>query len=123
MDHPLRNCLLFLLLIFSQISLSGENGSPPDLRDQCWAILNDGVHDLKASNRLEAVRALSLLAGERHATTLALHALNDRSPAVRSGAATTLGQLHATSAIPQLKNALSDKKFWLCWPPGAVSFA
>src|SRR5205814_5536175 len=41
---------------------------------------------------------------------LTLHALHDYNPDVRTAAATTLGQLHAASAIPDLRQALSDKE-------------
>ncbi len=53
---------------------------------------------------------LSLLLGDRRAANFALRALHDPDAHVRSAAATTLGQLRTRSAIPALKQALSDKE-------------
>jgi HEAT repeat protein len=79
-------------------------------RDQAWHVLRSGLVEEKAPRRVDAVKALSLVTGDRTAERFALHALQDKSPDVRTAAAATLGQLHATSAIPDLKEALSDKE-------------
>jgi len=104
-----RNFMLLALLLISMPLLSTEPGTPQP-RQQAWTVLNSGLADTKAQHRIEAVRALSLVTGERAAIKLALHALDDHNPEVRTAAATTLGQLHAATAIPQLKAALSDKE-------------
>jgi HEAT repeat protein len=82
---------------------------PISPRDQAWKVLREGLADTKVIKRREAVQALSLITGNRTAQQLAVHALNDAHPSVRTAAAATLGQLHATVAIPDLKEALSDK--------------
>lgn len=104
-----RNCMPLALLLLSLPLFSTEPSTPPP-RQQAWTVLNSGLADTKAQHRVEAVRALSLVTGERVAVKLALHALDDRNAEVRTAAATTLGQLHAATAIPQLRVALSDKE-------------
>jgi HEAT repeat protein len=83
--------------------------SNPDLQERAWKILRGGLEETKASRRVEAVKALSLLSGHRLAIKLSLSALHDKDPKVRASAASTLGQLHASSAVPALKEALSDE--------------
>ena len=104
-----RNFMLLALLLIS-LPLSSTEPSTPQPRQQAWTVLNSGLADTKAQHRVEAVRALSLVTGERAAIKLALLALDDHTPEVRAAAATTLGQLHAATAIPELKAALSDKE-------------
>ncbi len=87
-------------------------GEPKQMnpRDQAWQVLRAGLTDSKVSNRAEAVKALSLVSNNRTAEQLAARALQDAHPTVRTVAAASLGQLQATSAIPALKKALSDKE-------------
>jgi HEAT repeat protein len=101
--------LVSLLLVC--LSCLGAD-APPQIspRDQSWQVLREGLNDTKVSRRGDAVKALSLITGNRTAQRLAVHALNDDHPSVRTAAAATLGQLHATAAIPDLKEALSDKE-------------
>lgn len=80
------------------------------LKDQVWKLLLDGIKENGTEKRATAVRVLSLLNGEARAVTLASRALDDSKYQVRVAAALALGQLHATSAIPKLKAALSDKE-------------
>ena len=80
------------------------------LKDQAWKLLLDGIKENGTEKRATAVRVLSLLNGEARAVTLASRALDDSKYQVRVAAALALGQLHATSAIPKLKAALSDKE-------------
>ena len=82
----------------------------PTLESNAWAILRYGTKEKGADRRASAVRALSLLQGEKRAITLATLALSDPKPEVRTAAATALGEMHATSSIPSLKNALSDRE-------------
>lgn len=73
-------------------------------------MLRAGLADSKVANRKEAVKALSLISNNRTAQQLAERALQDVDPVVRTAAAASLGQLHAMTAIPALKQALSDKE-------------
>ena len=109
MDLRLRNFMLLALLLVS-LHLFSTDPATPQPRQQAWAVLNSGLAQTKAQHRVEAVRALSLVTGESAAVKLALHALADDNTEVRAAAATTLGQLHATSAVPELRQALSDKE-------------
>jgi HEAT repeat protein len=61
-------------------------------------------------DRTNGIRALGLLRENARARELAENALADPNPDVRVAAATSLGQMHATAAIPKLQKALSDKK-------------
>ena len=76
---------------------------------QGWNVLEAGLGQKNASQRVAAVRVLGLLPHDAHAAQLAEQALKDPKPAVRVAAATALGQMQATSAAPQLKEALNDK--------------
>src|SRR5438874_16071 len=109
MDLRLRSFMLLALLLVS-LPLFSTNPITPQPRQQAWTVLNSGLAHAKAQHRIEAVRALSLVTGERAAVKLAVHALADDNPEVRTAAATTLGQLHAASAILELRQALSDKE-------------
>lgn len=83
--------------------------SVPDLQEKSWQILQSGLRKKKVAERTEAVKALSLIAGNRQAVRFSLRAMRDRNPRVRAAAAATLGDLHATTAIPVLRAAVSDK--------------
>ncbi|HUK47898.1 MAG TPA: HEAT repeat domain-containing protein [Terriglobales bacterium] len=97
-----------------------QAGSPGDTRkaesttqnyaDEAWRVLWLGLHNPRAAHRLEAVKSLSLMKGNRRAFVFALRALNDKDFHVRAAAATTLGNLHDKNAVPALKSALSDKE-------------
>jgi len=84
---------------------------PPisDLEEKSWLILQTGLHSKRAAQREEAVKALSLLEGNRQAIRFTLRAMRDKNPQVRAAAASTLGQLHATATLPALRAAVSDK--------------
>jgi HEAT repeat protein len=83
--------------------------SAPDFQDKAWRVLWLGLHNPRAAKRMEAVKALSLISGNQRAITFSLRALNDKDSKVRTAAASTLGELHATKAIPALRASLSDK--------------
>ena len=110
MGLRLRMCAAIAVALFSQNLFAADEKPKPQPREQAWQVLDDGLAESAAQKRMEAVKALSLLSGERRATRLALRRLTDDNFLVRTAAATTLGQLHATTAIPQLKEALSDKR-------------
>ncbi|MGH9512710.1 MAG: HEAT repeat domain-containing protein [Terriglobales bacterium] len=77
---------------------------------QAWKLLRSGAHEKGTEHRAAAIRSLSLLRGEKRAGALAIGALGDPKPEVRTAAATALGELRDHSAIPALKDALSDKE-------------
>ena len=95
----------------SHSTASSANGEPSisDLEEKSWLILQTGLQSKRAAQREEAVKALSLLEGNRQAIRLSLHALRDKNSRVRAAAASTLGELHATSTVPALRAAVSDK--------------
>jgi len=99
--------LAILFALLSSFSSSTESQLSP--QDQAWVVLRGGLEETKATKRAEAVKALSLLSGDRKAVRFALRALHDNNAGVRTAAAATLGQLHAYGAITALKEALSDK--------------
>jgi len=109
MHLRLRNFMWLAPLLVS-FPIFATEPSAPQLRQQAWMVLNSGLAHTKAQHRVEAVKALSLVTAERASVKLALHALDDDNSAVRTAAAITLGQLHAANAIPQLRQALSDKE-------------
>ncbi len=89
---------------------AAKTDSGATLASEAWDLLRDGTKEKGVDHRASAVRALSLVEGDKRAIALALHALSDPKPQVRTAAATALGEMHATSAIPSLKEALSDKE-------------
>jgi HEAT repeat protein len=101
--------LIILLLIWTTC-FGVDEPKQISPRDQAWRVLRAGLADSKVANRKEAVKALSLISNNRTAQELAERSLQDAHPTVRTAAAASLGQLHATAAIPALKRALSDKE-------------
>lgn len=101
-----------LLIIISLAAISPSAASDPSTQDpqeQAWAVLRSGLSHKRAGERTVAVQALSLLPENRRATGFALHALQkDDDVHVRAAAAVVLGQQHARSAIPALKDALKE---------------
>ncbi|MGA7403088.1 MAG: HEAT repeat domain-containing protein [Candidatus Sulfotelmatobacter sp.] len=74
-----------------------------------WAVLETSLGQNSISQRLVAVRVLGLIPDDPHAVELAEAALKDKNSSVRTAAATSLGQMHATEANASLKVALNDK--------------
>ncbi|HEX3738765.1 MAG TPA: HEAT repeat domain-containing protein [Terriglobales bacterium] len=83
--------------------------STADLEEKSWRVLLSGLHNKRIAERTQAVKALSLLAGNHQALRFALRAMRDNNPKVRTAAASTLGELHAEVALPVLRAATSDK--------------
>lgn len=77
--------------------------------NQGWPVLESGLAQKSAIQRLAAVRVLGLISNDHHATELAEKALKDKNSSVRAAAATALGQMHASEADGSLKQALDDK--------------
>jgi len=68
----------------------------------------EGLRHHRAAHRTVAVQSLSLMPRVRRASQLALSALDDKDFHVRTAAAMSLGQLHASGSIPALHKALDD---------------
>lgn len=79
--------------------------------DPAWSLLEAGLTQKNAARRVVAVQALGRIPNDPHAVDLAEKALKDKSSLVRTAAATSLGQMHASSADSSLKAALNDKNF------------
>ncbi len=79
--------------------------------DPAWSVLEIGLAQKSAAQRVAAVRVLRHIPDDSHAIELAEKALTDKSSLVRTAAATSLGQMHASSADSSLKAALNDKNF------------
>jgi HEAT repeat protein len=88
---------------------TAASASQPTAKQRAWRLLRSGVNSTKTDQRATAVGVLALMRGQRPATTMATEALGDKSPKVRVAAAGALGELHATKAIPKLKDALNDQ--------------
>ena len=99
-----------VFLIFFVIPAGASEPQSPDIREQAWSILNEGLRNEHASHRQVSVQALSLMAKNRTAERLAMRAIRDKDANVRAAAATTLGQLHTVSSIPALREALQDSE-------------
>ncbi len=74
-----------------------------------WLVLEAGLAQKNAAQRVASVRVLGLIPDDAHAAELAERALKDKSSAVRVAAATSLGKMHATEADASLREALNDK--------------
>ncbi|HEV2696853.1 MAG TPA: HEAT repeat domain-containing protein, partial [Terriglobales bacterium] len=111
MSFGWRATSLLIIFCLSAISIfTFAEEAKQDPREQAWQILRTGLEEKKAPERAVAVQALSLLPGNRRATTFAITALHDKNAEVRTAAAVVLGQQHARSAVSELKQALTDSE-------------
>jgi HEAT repeat protein len=78
------------------------------IADRSWQILNDGAANSALEQRTQAIAALGLIEKNAHAEELAIKALSDPKPDVRTAAATSLGAMGARGSLPELKKALKD---------------
>jgi HEAT repeat protein len=78
--------------------------------EKAWAVLQAGLVDKDVSQRATAVRVLGLLEGNPKAAELALTALHDEKPEVRTAAAIALGRLGGKSAAPKLVETIKGEK-------------
>jgi HEAT repeat protein len=99
--------IIWLVLAFQAVSGATGNGKKEDV-DHAWSILKAAIANTHSDNRVHAVRALGLVPHNTAIREMAERALNDASDDVRAEAANTLGQLHASDAIPRLKQMLND---------------
>jgi hypothetical protein len=93
-----------LLLILLTAACCAQTVAKPG-----WSVLEAGLAQKSAGQRLAAVRVLGLISDDPHAAELAETALKDKNSSVRTAAATSLGQMHATGVDASLKQALNDK--------------
>jgi HEAT repeat protein len=92
------SALLLCPMLFSQ--------SPGD---KAWSVFQAGLTDKNSDNRAIAVRLLGALTANPQAAPLAIKALSDEKPEVRSAAADAIGRLKAKSAIPQLRTTIQTE--------------
>ena len=98
--------ILFIKAVINVFTISSCAETAPE---RGWALLEAGLGQKSAGQRLAAVRVLGLIPDDHHAAELAEKAMQDRNPSVRAAAATALGQMHASKADASLKQALNDK--------------
>ena len=100
---PAAGCALFIFTFLTAAccAQTATNSS--------WAALEAGLGQKSNTQRLGATRVLGLIPDDPHSVELAEAALKDKNSSVRTAAATSLGQMHATGANARLKEALGDK--------------
>jgi HEAT repeat protein len=82
------------------------SNSPAD----AWKLLMQGESSTKFRDRSDAVSALTILDRDRKAISAIADALKDKEETIRVLAATSLGEIKARSAIPQLKDTMNNDK-------------
>ena len=85
-----------------------EETSHPRTSLSPWQLLAEGVTSHTIARRQEALAALGTLGTKSRAIQLVVSALDDKDASIRQLAARNLGQMHAKTAIPRLKEALND---------------
>jgi HEAT repeat protein len=80
--------------------------SPAD----AWKLLMQGESSPKFRDRSDAVSALTILDRDRKAISAIADALQDKEETIRVLAASSLGEIKARSAIPQLKDTMNNDK-------------
>lgn len=123
----LGSCLaVAILLLLAHPAGAQQRGAPaPQLEkialaasdplNVAWNVLQKGVRAGKASERADAIAALSSIGPNPRSIAMITSALQDKSAAVREKAVAALDNLQVHSAIPQLRAALKD-------PSAPVSF-
>jgi HEAT repeat protein len=99
--------MLVYIVILTLTTASLAHGSSID---RAWSILEEGAGDKSSYKRASAIHALALLIANHRAQEMAEKALGDPSANVRVEAATSLGQMGATSSRGKLRAALSDRE-------------
>lgn len=80
-----------------------------EIYEQSWALLEAGSQSENLRKRTDVIAALSSMQGDRRAVHLLEAALDDKQSAIRRDAASALGSMGASDAIPYLKRAMDDK--------------
>jgi HEAT repeat protein len=117
-EVSLTICVIALLAV----RLAAENPAPakskPEpvsvteieiARAQAWTLLQKAFTSDKASNRVDAVSALSTIPDNASVIKMVESALNDKDPSVRGQAALTLAELGSRASVPKIKPLLKDK--------------
>jgi HEAT repeat protein len=91
-------------LAFTLLASSSVAQTPVET---AWNILNTATSNTNMEKRMNSISALGLITHDAHAQEIAIRALtSDEKPEVRAAAANALGNMGATSAIPQLTKAM-----------------
>jgi HEAT repeat protein len=94
--------------LFAAVPAPAQN-SPAQDRAAAWKLLDESLRDGYYEQRQQALAALATVGNpDPEVVKHVLAALQDKEPLVRCQAALALGDLKATSAIPDLKRALDD---------------
>jgi HEAT repeat protein len=101
------SCLVYICAAAIALIAQDDIESP---KHKAWDLLQTAAFSKRTEERANGIRALGLLSHDTRARELAQNALTDPKPEVRAAAATALGQMHAKESIPQLEQALRDKK-------------
>lgn len=90
-------------------SASGVTTVSQPARVIAWGLLHDAATSDKFRDRSDALSALTIIPRDPKSIAVVSHALDDNEENIRTLAATSLGDMKARPAIPQLKAALDDK--------------
>jgi len=100
----------------AQSKAPAQSAAKEDLSVTAWKLLESGTQSDKARSRSDALSALTVLNSDPKAVSLIEARLEDKEETIRVLAATSLGDIKARSAVPELRKALDD-------PSAQVSFA
>jgi HEAT repeat protein len=110
----MRRTYLCIFGIIACLALSAGRLFAQNTVDKAWSTLQAGLAE-KGDDRIVAIRVLGLLEHNPKAAETATTALADEKAEVRAAAADALGQMHAKSAVPKLKEIVKTDK-----DPGVV---
>jgi HEAT repeat protein len=105
------------LTLMAPFPASGQQKTAPspkakgELRERSWTMLQEGVQEKDWKKRAQALHAMGVMRPEPQTIKMLEGAMDDKSPEVRVAAASSLGEMHATSSIPRLQAAVDDKDF------------
>ncbi|HXE61930.1 MAG TPA: HEAT repeat domain-containing protein [Bryobacteraceae bacterium] len=104
----MKYVFILALVFFPAIPGHAQNSRAED-RSQAWKLLDESLREGYYEHRQQALAALATVGyPDPDVVKHVLAALQDKEPLVRCQAALALGDLKATSAIPDLKRALDD---------------
>jgi len=108
--------VLSITLVAPFLASGQQKSAPPpkpkgELRERSWTLLQDGVQEKDWKKRAQALHAMGVMRPEPQTVKMLEGALDDKAPEVRVAAASSLGEMHATSSIPRLQAAVDDKDF------------
>jgi HEAT repeat protein len=112
LDRCALTSLIFIVLAHTALAepVSHAAAKPLTGEEKAWSMFEESATCKNSIQRAIGIRALGLLRDNARALGLAEKALDDPTPEVRVAAATSLGQMRATTAIPKLQKSLSDPK-------------